>query len=67
MVLTDTSGADTASELLAKCLAEGDLAFFEDAVDELTMWLASVVGMKQGTYNRVELGSPLLRHCDGVG
>ena len=33
--LTDTGGADALSDLLAECLAEGDLAFFEDAVEEL--------------------------------
>ena len=33
--LTDTGGADALSDLLAEGLAEGNLAFFEDAVEEL--------------------------------
>ena len=32
---TQTSGSDTLSDLVAECLVEGDVALFEDAVEEL--------------------------------
>lgn len=41
-MLTDAGGADALSELLAEGLAERDLAFLEDALEELELLVSAL-------------------------
>src|SRR5690242_7717742 len=68
-IRTDPGGPDALGDLLAQCLAERDLAFFEHAVQELALsaqWSHKhTFSRGRGTHDRVELGGPLLRHSCG--
>lgn len=57
-VLTDAGGANALSELLAEGFAEGDLAFFEDAVKEL--------GAVSGHFQERDGKGPTIASSSGV-
>ena len=63
--LTDTGGADALSDLLAECLAEGDLAFFEDAVEEL-QWRSQQLRVRWKNVVRVDVRSSRARESTSL-
>ena len=69
MRLTDVGGAHAGGDLLAQRLAEGDVALLEDALEDLPSQSVTRCGIrmrgKEGTYDGLELGGPLLRHVCG--
>jgi hypothetical protein len=67
---TDAAGrSDALGEFAAEGLGEGDVALFEDAVEELGSWVSGCGGRwceVRGTYDGVELWGPLDGHgCGG--
>lgn len=67
--LTDARGAHASGDLLAQGLAEGDVTFFEHALEELASRLVKRrdvrMRCRKRTYDAVELGGPRLGHVCG--